>query len=79
MVIMFVCLPMAKLVQVRERVAHDFNCLLDDCVTLWPGKTYTMEGPDDMSEETCGVIPRAMNQVFLNSNEREKFGWKVSL
>lgn len=43
------------------------------------GKTYTMEGPDDFSEETCGIIPRAMKQIFIKCQEQKKFGWEYDL
>lgn len=40
------------------------------------GKTYTMEGPDHMSDESCGVIPRAMKQMFEKRLELVKVGWE---
>ncbi|XP_039273332.2 carboxy-terminal kinesin 2-like [Styela clava] len=43
------------------------------------GKTYTMEGPDDYSEENCGIIPRAMKQIFIKCQNQKKLGWEYDL
>lgn len=43
------------------------------------GKTYTMEGPDDPTDEQLGIIPRAMREIFSRCQELEKYGWKVSI
>ncbi|EAR93752.2 kinesin motor catalytic domain protein (macronuclear) [Tetrahymena thermophila SB210] len=45
------------------------------------GKTFTMEGPDDVNQETKGLIPRMMDRVFetiLNSSEDLEFQIRVS-
>ncbi|XP_029440028.1 kinesin-like protein KIFC1 isoform X2 [Rhinatrema bivittatum] len=39
------------------------------------GKTYTMEGPDDMTEDTMGMIPRAVKQIFQRAAELNSKGW----
>ena len=41
------------------------------------GKTYTMEGPDDPDEETMGMIPRAVQQVFDTAEDLQDKGWEV--
>lgn len=50
------------------------------------GKTFTMEGPEDNSSpvslESCdddrrGMIPRAVEQVFITSSELREKGWEV--
>ena len=43
------------------------------------GKTFTMEGPNQPDEETEGMIPRAVNQVFLDAASLNDKGWKVWL
>src|SRR6218665_2200307 len=43
------------------------------------GKTYTMEGPDNPSAEHCGMIPRAVEQVFQTASELAEKGWQVCL
>ncbi|XP_062457032.1 carboxy-terminal kinesin 2-like [Rhea pennata] len=40
------------------------------------GKTYTMEGPDVLDPETCGMIPRAVRQVFRGAEELAAKGWQ---
>ncbi|XP_077340802.1 kinesin-like protein KIFC1 isoform X1 [Lithobates pipiens] len=40
------------------------------------GKTYTMEGPDNISEETMGMIPRAIQQIFRSAEELKIKGWQ---
>ena len=42
------------------------------------GKTFTMEGPDNPDDNTVGMIPRAVGQIFQSVQELEKKGWKVS-
>ncbi len=39
------------------------------------GKTFTMEGAD--GEENQGMIPRAVEQIFITANELQTKGWKV--
>eukprot|EP00759_Apiculatamorpha_spiralis_P044348 PhF_6_TR41332/c1_g2_i1/m.62675/K10405/KIFC1; kinesin family member C1 len=39
------------------------------------GKTYTMEG----SEDSPGVIPRAVERIFRHSLEKKRLGWNYSL
>lgn len=40
------------------------------------GKTYTMEG--DEFEDTRGVIPRAVQQIFRAAEKLKVQGWEVS-
>uniref|UniRef100_A0A8C4RHQ7 Kinesin-like protein n=1 Tax=Erpetoichthys calabaricus TaxID=27687 RepID=A0A8C4RHQ7_ERPCA len=39
------------------------------------GKTYTMEGPDQLQDDTMGMIPRAVHQVFNSAEELKDQGW----
>lgn len=39
------------------------------------GKTYTMEGPETPTEETQGMIPRAVHQIFQTAEALKKKGW----
>lgn len=41
------------------------------------GKTYTMEG--DAFDQTRGVIPRAVTQIFRAAERLGTQGWEVSL
>ncbi|XP_043939492.1 kinesin-like protein KIFC1 isoform X2 [Protopterus annectens] len=42
------------------------------------GKTYTMEGPDIVTLDTMGMIPRAVGQIFKRVDELKNKGWKYS-
>jgi len=39
------------------------------------GKTYTMEGPDNYDDETMGMIPRSVQQIFETAKKMEDKGW----
>eukprot|EP00011_Vannellida_sp_DIVA3-517-6-12_P010659 CAMPEP_0114619368 /NCGR_PEP_ID=MMETSP0168-20121206/8179_1 /TAXON_ID=95228 ORGANISM="Vannella sp., Strain DIVA3 517/6/12" /NCGR_SAMPLE_ID=MMETSP0168 /ASSEMBLY_ACC=CAM_ASM_000044 /LENGTH=666 /DNA_ID=CAMNT_0001830537 /DNA_START=87 /DNA_END=2087 /DNA_ORIENTATION=+ len=39
------------------------------------GKTYTMEGPEQPTEETRGMIPRAVHQIFETAEALRSRGW----
>lgn len=41
------------------------------------GKTFTMEGPNDPGPENCGMIPRAVEQVFSTAETMQEQGWQV--
>ena len=43
------------------------------------GKTFTMEGPENITPESCGMIPRAVEQVFLTAEGLGSKGWEVSV
>ncbi|KAF9988119.1 kinesin-like nuclear fusion protein [Mortierella antarctica] len=43
------------------------------------GKTYTMEGPLDASEDSMGLIPRGILQLFQSVKEMERRGWSHTL
>ncbi|XP_066437398.1 kinesin-like protein KIFC1 isoform X2 [Eleutherodactylus coqui] len=40
------------------------------------GKTYTMEGPETLSGDTMGMIPRAIRQIFSSAEEMKSKGWQ---
>jgi len=39
------------------------------------GKTYTMEGPDNYDDESMGMIPRSVKQIFETAAKMESKGW----
>ncbi len=43
------------------------------------GKTFTMEGPGNPDEETMGMIPRAVHQVFHTAQDLKDKGWEVGI
>ena len=38
------------------------------------GKTYTMEGPDNYDDESMGMIPRSVKQIFETAAKMESKG-----
>ena len=44
---------------------------------LGSGKTFTMEGPEDKTDNAgLGMIPRAVQQIFQTAAELEDKGWQ---
>jgi len=43
------------------------------------GKTFTMEGPPSPTEETSGMIPRAVAQIFEEAARLQPRGWEFTL
>lgn len=43
------------------------------------GKTFTMEGPEEPTEEMRGVIPRAVEQIFASAKRLEAQGWSFEM
>ncbi|KAI7901099.1 uncharacterized protein BX663DRAFT_112054 [Cokeromyces recurvatus] len=43
------------------------------------GKTYTMQGPSLSNEETTGMIPRAVSQIYDVAQKLNQFGWKYTM
>jgi kinesin family protein C1 len=45
------------------------------------GKTFTMEGPEieSMTEETMGMIPRAVNQIYAAAERLKDKGWEYQI
>lgn len=39
------------------------------------GKTYTMEGPDNYDDESMGMIPRSVYQIFESAKKMKEKGW----
>jgi len=40
------------------------------------GKTYTMEGPDNYDDESMGMIPRSVQQIFESAKKMQDKGWR---
>nr|XP_006822195.1 PREDICTED: kinesin-like protein klpA-like [Saccoglossus kowalevskii] len=43
------------------------------------GKTFTMEGPENCTTETRGMIPRAASQIFDSCESLKDMGWKYEM
>jgi len=39
------------------------------------GKTHTMEGPDNYDDESMGMIPRSVRQIFDTAEKQAEKGW----
>ncbi|XP_069775734.1 kinesin-like protein KIFC1 isoform X2 [Narcine bancroftii] len=75
--------PMAKQEEVFEDISQLVQSALDGynvCIFAYgqtgSGKTYTMEGPDTLTSETKGMIPRAVDQLFCSGRKLETMGWE---
>eukprot|EP01083_Nonionella_stella_P066011 173504_1 len=42
------------------------------------GKTYTMEGPDDCTDDTRGMIPRSVHKIFECIEQLKERGWQYT-
>ncbi|EGR34618.1 kinesin motor domain protein [Ichthyophthirius multifiliis] len=66
---------------VIESVMQGYNGTIFCYGQTSSGKTFTMEGPDNYTDETKGLIPRMMEKVFdliINASEDQEFQIKVS-
>ena len=43
------------------------------------GKTFTMQGPPQPTEETSGMIPRAVHQIYDVTQQLRQFGWEYTM
>ncbi|EDO34961.1 predicted protein, partial [Nematostella vectensis] len=75
----------SKQAQVFEEISQLVQSALDGynvCIFAYgqtgSGKTYTMEG-DHNNLEHRGMIPRSMEQVFLNTHKLQEKGWKYKM
>ncbi|EGR31594.1 kinesin heavy chain, putative, partial [Ichthyophthirius multifiliis] len=68
-------------IPVIESVMAGYNGTIFCYGQTCSGKTFTMEGPDNFTEETKGLIPRMMEKIFdiiINSSEDLEFQIRVS-
>lgn len=42
------------------------------------GKTYTMEGPDNVDDDSKGMIPRSVQQIFETAEKMQLKGWEFT-
>ncbi|XP_071981336.1 kinesin-like protein KIFC1 isoform X2 [Engystomops pustulosus] len=75
--------PAASQADVFEEISLLVQSALDGypvCIFAYgqtgSGKTYTMEGPEHLSMDTMGMIPRAIRQIFASADELKCKGWQ---
>ena len=72
---------------VFKEIGPFINCVLDGysvCIFAYghtgSGKTYTMEGGNDMTMEAeIGIIPRSVNLIFFQLEHQRRLGWQFVL
>ncbi|KAI3810470.1 hypothetical protein L1987_20085 [Smallanthus sonchifolius] len=61
-------------------VLDGFNVCVFACGQTGAGKTYTLTGPEEQTPETWGVSYRALNDLFLISEERKNLmNYEISI
>ncbi|KAI7726568.1 hypothetical protein M8C21_015619, partial [Ambrosia artemisiifolia] len=61
-------------------VLDGFNVCIFACGQTGAGKTYTLTGPGEITPETMGVSYRALNDLFLISEERKNLmNYEISI
>ncbi|XP_076906098.1 kinesin-like protein KIN-14Q [Bidens hawaiensis] len=61
-------------------VLDGFNVCVLACGQTGVGKTYTLSGPEEITQETMGVNLRALNDLFLISEERNNLmSYEISI
>ncbi|OCT67829.1 hypothetical protein XELAEV_18039133mg [Xenopus laevis] len=73
----------------QESVFEEISLLVQSALDGYPvcifaygqtgsGKTYTMEGPEDVTDDSMGMIPRAIHQIFSSAEELKAKGWQYT-
>ncbi|XP_067934527.1 carboxy-terminal kinesin 2-like [Watersipora subatra] len=69
----------AEISQLVQSALDGYNVCIFAYGQTGSGKTYTMQGPDMMTRETEGMIPRSIVQIFASAGQLEDLGWKYKM
>ncbi|KAL9559717.1 hypothetical protein MBANPS3_000287 [Mucor bainieri] len=65
--------------QLVQSALDGFNVCIFAYGQTGSGKTFTMQGPTYPTEETAGMIPRAVQQIYQVVQQLKQFGWEYSM
>lgn len=65
--------------QLVQSALDGFNVCIFAYGQTGSGKTFTMQGPTFPTEETSGMIPRAVQQIYQVVQQLKQFGWEYSM
>ncbi|RCH92118.1 kinesin-like nuclear fusion protein, partial [Rhizopus stolonifer] len=65
--------------QLVQSALDGFNVCIFAYGQTGSGKTFTMQGPSSPSEETAGMIPRAVNQIYRVAQQLKQLGWHYTM
>lgn len=66
--------------QLVQSALDGFNVCIFAYGQTGSGKTFTMQGPTTTTnEDTSGMIPRAVNQIYDVAQQLKQFGWEYNM
>ncbi|EPB86057.1 kinesin family member C1 [Mucor circinelloides 1006PhL] len=65
--------------QLVQSALDGFNVCIFAYGQTGSGKTFTMQGPSSPTEETSGMIPRAVQQIYEVVQQLKQFGWEYKM
>ncbi|CEP08137.1 hypothetical protein [Parasitella parasitica] len=65
--------------QLVQSALDGFNVCIFAYGQTGSGKTFTMQGPSAPTEETSGMIPRAVQQIYEVVQQLKQFGWEYQM
>lgn len=65
--------------QLVQSALDGFNVCIFAYGQTGSGKTFTMQGPPDITEDTVGMIPRAVQQIYDVAQKLKRVGWEYTM